>query len=777
MRPLHPSVALTLTLALLAAPPAGAQTHEPARLFVPYAADTGRLEAGEMEVLARFDVVVEDALWLRLHFARLELGGGPLDPERGVVRITSLRDGAVQTLDAQGARQWSNTSAYFNGDALLVELLAGPAAGPCRVALDRIEVGIPEQFQISICDVTDDRVPSSDPRAARLLPVGCTGWLIDDCYRMFLTAGHCTGNLQVAQFNVPASSPGGSLNHPPPQHQYAIDASSLQTQGGAGVGLDWAYFGAFPNAQTGLTASKAQGAFYQLENPPTAPGTTMRITGYGTAPGSLNQTQQTSTGPLTSLSGTTLRYRSDTTGGNSGSPVIRHDSDRAVGIHTHGGCGDGTGSNHGTSILLSALQQALGNPLGICDTPLLLLSAPPASFEPEVPVSLVGRWIADPVPGSAFLRYRTDGGAFQQLPLVELGNGLVQIDLPAASCGDSPEWYVELVDAACGTKRLPAGAPSVTFAAPVGELEIVHDDDMELDLGWSTEVLGATSGWWQRGVPVNDPSWAYGPVSDADGSGRCWLTQNEPGNTDVDDGAVRLTSYALALPDAPATLSYAYFLRMTNPGGVDRLLVEVRVEPAGPWTELIRHEQDGGLAWHTQSFGPLELAAAGVPQGATIRLRFTANDANPQSIVEAGVDALRVEAVTCDDGVGTNVCMSGANGAVISANGSASVAANDFTLHAEGLPASANGIFFHGSVLAATPFGNGFLCVAPATVCRLFPILNSGAEGRFSMALDLADQPPSTCAIGAGSTLYFQAWFRDGGSFDLTDALTVEFTP
>ena len=56
-------------------------------------------------------------------------------------------------------------------------------------------------------------------------------------------------------------------------------------------------------------------------------------------------------------------------------------------------------------------------------------------------------------------------------------------------------------------------------------------------------------------VPIDDPNWPYDPLSDSDGSGQAWLTQNEPGDTDVDHGAVRLTSDIFDLSTGNITIS------------------------------------------------------------------------------------------------------------------------------------------------------------------------------------------------------------------------------
>ena len=72
-------------------------------------------------------VVYEDVItypgmaWMRLYFGEVSLDRG------SYVRVTSLRDGEQQKLDARTMDMWSNTSAYFNGDALRVELVAGPS--------------------------------------------------------------------------------------------------------------------------------------------------------------------------------------------------------------------------------------------------------------------------------------------------------------------------------------------------------------------------------------------------------------------------------------------------------------------------------------------------------------------------------------------------------------------------------------------------------------------------------------------------------------------------
>jgi hypothetical protein len=187
--------------------------------------DSGPVEnrTDEHVVLARFSVEEPGALWLRLYFEELELGGDEASGKGSYLRISSMLDGASQVLRASSAAQWGYSSAYMNGDAVLVELIGAPRSGISRMRLQAIDAG----FAVlnSICGATDDRVLATDPRAARAMPVGCTAWMISDCGRCFLTAGHCMSgnNLSVVQFNVPPSSSSGGLQNPPPEDQYAVD--------------------------------------------------------------------------------------------------------------------------------------------------------------------------------------------------------------------------------------------------------------------------------------------------------------------------------------------------------------------------------------------------------------------------------------------------------------------------------------------------------------------------------------------------------------------------
>lgn len=350
---------------------ASAQTAPAVFHEVPVHQDSGVLRnlGDDFQVMWSTVVSESDALWMRLFFSEVQLSG------ESHLRVTSLTDGATQYLDADSVAQWYNTSCYLNGDSVVLELVIAPDGQENRVGIKFAQAGDPRPTNDieSICGTTDDRLPSTDARAGRVWPVGCTGWLINDDHRTFLTAGHCIafgGSNQVMEFNVPLSDSNGNEQHPPPEDQYSMDSSSVQDMY-ITIGQDAAYFGCWPNSNTGMTAFMAQGDVYNLaSSPPSVSGQDIRITGYGTTsppvPNEWNLAQKTHTGPYAAFFGSTVQYATDTTGGNSGSAVQNEDTGEAIGIHTHAGCSSGGGANSGTGINYSVLQNYLSNPQGVC---------------------------------------------------------------------------------------------------------------------------------------------------------------------------------------------------------------------------------------------------------------------------------------------------------------------------------------------------------------------------------------------------------------------------
>jgi len=259
-------------------------------------------------------------------------------------------------------------------------------------------------------------------------------------------------------------------------------------------------------------------------------------------------------------------------------------------------------------------------------------------------------------PGTAELHYDL-GNGFQSVPLTSIGNDLYEATFPPIDCPAEVSFFVSAESSIGLTWRGPeAGAADPLRATVAVSVETTFEDTFELDNGWTTSNLGATSGDWQRGTPVDDDNWEYDPSSDADGSGAAFVTQNELGNTDVDDGLVRLISPALELADGEATISFAYYLRLTDSNSTDELLVEVGSSEEG-WTTLRSFDDDTASQWVVNSISVTDLELAGVNTDVPVQLRFTANDADPQSLVEAGVDAVRVEAITCERDLGFGGCV------------------------------------------------------------------------------------------------------------------------
>ena len=319
--------------------------------------DSGYLHnsANQPAIVFRKTVKFDATAWLQFRF-----GPGTNLPAGSELRMTATADGGFQRHDGLTLVDWQNWSAAFNGGEVVVEILAAPNSRANRVEIEEIQRGIDVMGPESICGTVDNRALSTDPRQGRLF-IGCTGWMISQ--DTMLTAGHCTASgSPIIEFNVPLSSSGGSVRRSNPNDQYPF---TILNRLDAGVGSDWSVQRVSPNSTTGqLPTQRNGGQWYNLGPVPSSPGgQNIRITGYGSTSSPVSPTwylaQKTHVGTLSNVGGTSLCYATDTTGGNSGSPIIHENTGNAIGIHSHGGCTSSGGCNSGTRIDRSDLQQAI----------------------------------------------------------------------------------------------------------------------------------------------------------------------------------------------------------------------------------------------------------------------------------------------------------------------------------------------------------------------------------------------------------------------------------
>ncbi len=144
-------------------------------------------------------------------------------------------------------------------------------------------------------------------------------------------------------------------------------------------------------------------------------------------------------------------------------------------------------------------------------------------------------------------------------------------------------------------------------------------------------------------------------------------------------------------------------------------------------------------------------------------------------------DGLRLE--TPSSSLGTNYCLSTTNStgaaSAISASGSDSVSANDLVLTANNMP-DQPGIFIAGPTSAQIPFFNGFLCMDPNGLQR-FSNTAPASGGVITEAVDIPTSAPGGLNVIAGSSYFYQRWFRDpmagGGNANFSDGIEIVYTP
>jgi len=177
----------------------------------------------------------------------------------------------------------------------------------------------------------------------------------------------------------------------------------------------------------------------------------------------------------------------------------------------------------------------------LCSFGLTIPSGTPSLVPPGEPISFVVRIIENNeslLAGSAQVLYRYDASEpFQSAPLVPQGGELFLATVPAANCGDAPEYYVSAESVEGTVRTMPFDAPAELYSSMIGELvqtEIFAADfNGGLPAGWSASGQWNVTGNCVVGSSTCDGApgaqWAYyGSSSSCNHSGTGSGTLSSP---------------------------------------------------------------------------------------------------------------------------------------------------------------------------------------------------------------------------------------------------------
>jgi len=250
---------------------------------------------------------------------------------------------------------------------------------------------------------------------------------------------------------------------------------------------------------------------------------------------------------------------------------------------------------------------------------------------------------------TATCRTRVDGGSWSEAPMTPLGGDGYRGTLPAASCGSTIEFEFRITTTQ-GADILVRSNTGEAWSVIAVETAVAFEDDVESDLGWSLADASdtATTGRWVR---VDPNGTAAQPEDDAtpDPGRFCFVTGQGSvggglGEADIDGGVTTLTSPQIEIDglDAVTISCRVWYSNDTGASpNADAMPIEARLDD-GAWftleTVAISDAAWQALEWSVPSEG-----------ASTLQIRFVASDLGSGSVVEAGVDEIRIFAAGCAD--------------------------------------------------------------------------------------------------------------------------------
>ncbi len=338
---------------------------------ISYHLDTGWLKAPagtEAQKVYESVIYVEGAYAMRLYFEEAHLSAGSW------IEVRSLYDNEVQRLDPDQLVLWRNSTAFFNGNALLLMVYCAPES-QARVVIRKIWIdrGHPNdgdfhpaegctQCGTSTCGLCSERRPACrrwtgecweangncHQWSGRMSPIGCTASVVSRA-SCIISAGHClhlTGDPldYVIQFNVPASLPNCASQHPPVADQFP-PVQQIYYYGSH----DWAVIVPGPNSLGQLPYERYQQLRRPVPYDDVVEGQAVAVYGYGkwtrkgANEGCRNHTLQYDNGTVIAVFPEYVSANVEVDAGNSGSGLLRLSDQRLIGVvWTCGGSGTRT---------------------------------------------------------------------------------------------------------------------------------------------------------------------------------------------------------------------------------------------------------------------------------------------------------------------------------------------------------------------------------------------------------------------------------------------------
>ncbi|MDZ4771846.1 MAG: choice-of-anchor B family protein [Planctomycetota bacterium] len=411
-----------------------------------------------------------------------------------------------------------------------------------------------------------------------------------------------------------------------------------------------------------------------------------------------------------------------------------------------------------------------------------------------VRVRIQGNVVGQLAPSTAKL-WTSTGGAWTASNLVPLAGDDFAAVFPAVSCATEVRYYIAAQSQNGIVWTAPESAPEEFETVVSGYSTLAYADyDFESTGGFQTAIAGdnATAGVWSRVDPI--ATTAQSEDDHTPSGTQCWVTQNgftggAADASDVDGGQTTLRSPNYDM-SGPYTWAVSYWRWYSNDQG------------AAPNADVFKVDvsNNGGSSWvNVETVGPTGPDTVGgwrrhefivnpfVTPTTLTRFRFVAADTGADSTIEAGIDDVHIERVSCSGtrifcaGDGTsapcpcgNVGASAAgcqNGQALSARmstaGNGIVGADTLQLLTSQTGVSVPLVFFQGTSAAnagvGISFGDGILCVSGTTL-RLGVKFSDGLG--FARYPDSGDPALSVQgSISSGATRYYQAWYRDSLPF------------